>query len=68
MHVKPLLEGHTVVFAVYLVGSPDAFHGPMSSIDESYVDGLSITHGSPRQHVWTFAASHGTEFGFTRCP
>ena len=24
----------------------------------NYVDGLSVTHGSPRQHVWTFAAGN----------
>ena len=26
------------------------------SIDQSYVDGISITHGSPRTHIWTFAS------------
>ena len=25
-------------------------------INESYVTGVSITHGDPRQHVWTYAA------------
>ena len=25
------------------------------TIDGWYVDGLSITHGDPRQHIWTFA-------------
>ena len=25
------------------------------TIDQTYVDGLSITHGSPRQHLWTLA-------------
>ena len=40
--------------------SPDAFR-PYSenralSIDDGYVDGVSLTHGqSPRQHIWTFA-------------
>ena len=30
--------------------------GQGSSIEGSYVDGLSITHGSePRQHIWTYA-------------
>jgi hypothetical protein len=24
-------------------------------IDGSYVDGVSLTYGSPRQHIWTFA-------------
>ena len=28
------------------------------TIDDSYVDGISLTHGqSPRQHIWTFAAA-----------
>ena len=28
------------------------------TIDNPYVDGLSITYGSPRHHVWTYAAGH----------
>ena len=35
----------------YQKGSPDAFY--TNSIDTYYVDGLSITHGNPRQHIWT---------------
>ena len=27
-----------------------------TTIDEAYVSGVSLTHGSPRQHIWTFAA------------
>ena len=27
-------------------------------INETYIDGISLTHGSPRQHVWSFAAAH----------
>ena len=40
---------------------PDGFsdRSPTVTIDQSYVDGVSITHGSPRQHVWTFAAAFG---------
>ena len=41
----------------YQIGTVDAFYqGPDLSIDTSYVDGVSVTHGSPRQHIWTFAA------------
>ena len=36
----------------YQYGSPDAFHAP-TNIDSSYVDGVSITQGYPRKHVWT---------------
>ena len=28
------------------------------SIDEPYVSGVSLTHGIPREHIWTFAAGH----------
>ena len=31
-----------------------AFNG--NSINDAYVDGLSITRGSPRKHIWTYAA------------
>ncbi len=26
-------------------------------LDSNYVDGISLTYGRPRKHVWTFAAS-----------
>ena len=28
------------------------------TINEAYVSGVSVTHGSPRQHIWTFAAGY----------
>ena len=37
----------------YQWGIPDAF-GYVTNIDGSYVEGVSLTHGSPRQHIWTF--------------
>lgn len=37
------------------------------TIDDAYVDGVSITHGSPRKHIWTYAAAYGTIRGAT-CP
>ena len=33
----------------YQFGYPDNFH--MKTIDDDYVDGVSITHGSPRSHI-----------------
>jgi len=40
----------------YQVESPEAFQSAQgSSIENNYVDGVSVTHGSPRQHIWTFA-------------
>ena len=40
----------------YQIGSTDVFLNQQRSIDTSYVDGVSITHGSPRTHIWTYAA------------
>ena len=44
----------------YQFGGTDAFsnyHNKISTtIDGAYVDGISVTHSSPRQHIWTFAA------------
>ena len=42
----------------YQIGLPDSFYrlsNSMHSIDTFYVDGVSVTHGSPRQHIWTFS-------------
>ena len=41
----------------YQFGSTDAFNCSSCTIDNPYVDGVSITHGaSPRKHIWTYAA------------
>ena len=42
----------------YRSTSPDAFDTTVDasqSIDTYYVDGISITQGSPRKHLWTYA-------------
>ena len=43
----------------YQVGEPQAFLleniNQPQTIDGAYVDGVSLTYGSPRQHIWTFA-------------
>ena len=47
----------------YQHGTTDGFNIDLShngvdgsSINDVYVDGVSLTHGEPRQHIWTFAA------------
>ena len=45
----------------YQVGTPGAFHSIYSvqqptSLNDAYVDGVSVTFGSPRSHIWTLAA------------
>ena len=58
----------------YQVGSTDAFniYGNVVSIDSYYVFGVSITHGSPRTHIWTLAAgvsqSSNSVFASYDCP
>ena len=41
----------------YQIGSPDAFgHETIPQPDSYYVHGVSITHGTPHNHIWTYAA------------
>ena len=40
----------------YQKGTQDAFHTlGGKDINSYYVDGMSITYGSPRKHIWTYA-------------
>ena len=50
----------------YQLATPDAFQGSSRSIDSIYLDGVSVTYGSPRQHIWSFAG--GLDEGHTTCP
>ena len=55
----------------YQVGNTDSFGTGSSLIDSYYVDGISVTHGSPRQHIWTFAAGYDEQtspFPTSHCP
>ena len=41
----------------YQIGDTESFiYSSGRSINTYYVDGISVTRGAPRQHVWTFAA------------
>ena len=39
----------------YEFNSPSAFQPLNSDINSVYVEGISITRGSPREHIWTYA-------------
>ena len=55
----------------YQLGIPNAFCANAAntqSIDTNYVNGISVTHGSPRQHIWTFAAGVDELIGPHKCP
>ena len=47
----------------YQYGTAWAFRGAIGgqSLNGCYVDGISITHGVPRQHIWTFAVGLAQE-------
>ena len=47
----------------YAVNSPDAFRdlNDHNDIDLPYLDGVSVTHGSPRQHIWSLAAGFSVQ-------
>ena len=56
----------------YQFFSASAFHtytyDDQTTLDSSYVSGLSVTYGSPRNHIWTFAAGWppGTYYYYDR--
>ena len=59
------VAGRTVGYEIL---SNDAFnrhaHCPNCKINQPYVDGISITHGFPRNHIWTYAAAQDMSY----CP
>jgi len=56
----------------YQYGTVDAFaqFAGSQTIDGHYVDGVSLTHGSPgtRQHIWSFAAGNTERNHVASCP
>ena len=58
----------------YQFGYTSAFwnyhSGGRTTLDSAYVSGLSVTYGSPRNHIWTFAVGFSKDFSYTHanCP
>ena len=53
----------------YQFGTPGSFFvASAQGLNGHYVDGVSITYGSPRNHIWTFAASYGLVETSNGCP
>ena len=42
----------------YQFSSSDGFHTVTDSIDSHYIDGISITRGNPRTHLWSYVAGN----------
>ena len=52
----------------YQYASPDAFQASSSyTIDGLYIDGISITQGSPRQHIWSYVVGVYENGGCVEC-
>ena len=46
-----------------------SFGGNISDINTAYLDGVSITHGIPRKHLWSYVASQvNTNVATVNCP
>ena len=58
--------GKVIGYQYYLTNGFGPSKFTSSLIDQTYVDGVSLTHGSPRQHVWTLAAARYNSL--TGCP
>ena len=46
----------------YQKGTTDGFFTTVKSLNGPYVDGVSITYGSPRKHLWTYAVGLSDNF------
>ena len=53
-HLRGYQVGYNNAFYAYNINS-------VSSINSYYVDGVSITYGSPRMHIWTLAVGRSDE-------
>ena len=53
----------------YQYWSPNSLSTGTSNINSHYVDGVSLTYGSPRKHIWTFiTAMSENGNGASHCP
>ena len=52
----------------YQVGFPDGADHIASSINSHYSDGISLTHGNPRNHIWTFIVGSTDSYLYSDCP
>ena len=52
----------------YQVGWTDGAAHTNSSINSHYSDGISLTHGNPRSHIWTFMSGTTDNYLYSNCP
>ena len=54
----------------YQYGSPDAFNHVIQ-VDNPYMDGVSITYGNPRRHIWSYVCGvteSSSDYSASNCP
>ena len=49
--------GRVIGYQYATTDAIDPHSGRSKNINGAYVDGVSLTHGNPRQHIWTFIAA-----------
>jgi hypothetical protein len=62
------VRGYARAYQYY---STDAFHpSAAGGIDGNYVEGLALTYGSPRVHLWTYASGYSDDGNYpgSNCP
>ncbi|XP_019859268.1 PREDICTED: uncharacterized protein LOC109587462 [Amphimedon queenslandica] len=52
----------------FQVGTTDGAHGTAFNINSGYVDGVMLTHGRTRKHIWTFIAGQDNDGNRNYCP
>ena len=54
----------------YQKGFPDGAYRKISdiTINSAYIDGISLTYGNPRKHIWTFICGSTGSGSYNRCP
>ena len=50
----------------YQFGSTDGINN--NDINGPYIDGISLTHGNPRNHIWSFIAGYQESVSHSGCP
>ena len=52
----------------YQIGSPSGFSTGSNSIDSHYMAGISLTHGQPREHIWSLVNAKSEAHSSESCP
>ena len=50
----------------YQFGSTDGINN--NDINRAYIDGISLTHGNSRKHIWSFISGYQESVSYSGCP